>query len=436
MRKKVKHIAAALVLALALSGCAQETAKVPVVQVSMLTSASQSSEKFAGVVVSENAVKIPRDLEKSIKTVHVSVGDEVHAKDKLFSYDSDELSLTLDRQDLELERLKGSAKEKEAQIKEVEKELKNASGDKKTALSIELRQLQADLTQAKYDQQAKKNEIEYTKKMLKNADVFSPIDGTIRKIEDSNAEAYMVIQQAGAYRVQGTLNEMSMNAGIREGTEVTILSRLDPTKSWQGTVSNVDYNNTVSGDQNGGMVGGMGGMMMGGGSVSGSTSYPFYITLQDTTGLLLGQHVYIQIGAAAPSSDRVFVPSSYLLDTVTDSETFSVTASVLMADAGGKLVKRAVTLGEYDAALDCYEVIEGLSAADYIADPSNPDSVEGAMTDRRSEQDYEAAPVETDAGTDELPQDSDIAEDEFGGDMGDMGDMEQLPDETPETAEG
>ena len=389
MRNQVKSIAAALVLALALSGCAKESAKVPVVQVSMLASASQSSEKFAGVVVSENAVQIPRDLEKSIKTVHVSVGDEVRTNDKLFSYDSDELSLTLDRQDLDLERLKASIKEKEKQLSDVQKELKNASGDRKTALNIELRQLQADLTQAKYDQEVKKTEIEYTEKMLKNADVFSPIDGTVRKIEDSSAEAYMVIQQSGAYRVQGTLNEMSMNAGIREGTEVTVISRLDPEQTWQGTVSSVDYNNTVSGDQNGmnGMIGGMGGTMNG--NASGSTSYPFYITLQDTAGLLLGQHVYIQIGAAVPDSGLALVPSSYLLDLTTDPESFEMTAGVLTPDAEGKLVRRTVTLGMYDETLDCYEILEGLTAEDFIADPSSPDSVEGALTDQRSVQDYE-----------------------------------------------
>ena len=437
MRKTVRKLALALALGAVLSGCAQKSAKVPVVQVSMLASASLSSEKFAGVVVSENAVQIPRDLDKSIKTVHVAVGDEVRSGSKLFSYDSDELSLTLDRQDLDLERLKASIKEKEKQISDVNKELKGATGDKKTALNIELRQLQADLTQAKYDQEVKKTEIEYTEKMLKNADVFSPIDGTVRKIEDSSAEAYMVIQQSGAYRVQGTLNEMSMNAGIREGTEVTILSRLDPEQTWQGIVSHVDYNNTMGGDQNnGGMIGGMGGMM-GGGSPAGSTSYPFYVTLTDTTGLLLGQHVYIQIGALQPMDDRVLVPSGYLLDITTDPETFEATASVLAPDESGKLAKRTVKLGLYDEALDCYEIWEGLTAEDFVADPSGPDAVEGAQTDLRSEQDYQPEPETTG-----IP--GETAESGFSGDpainqdpdSGDMGNDETPGDPDQQIPEG
>ena len=48
-------------------------------------------------------------------------------------------------------------------------------------------------------------------------------------------------------------------------------------------------------------------MSGGGDAMSTSTSYPFYITLDSTEGLLLGQHVYIQISAAAVGGDGIEV---------------------------------------------------------------------------------------------------------------------------------
>ncbi len=393
MNKKVSKIAAALVVALALTGCAKEKAQVPVMQVSMLSSASQNGEKFAGMVVSENAVQIAKEPEKSIKTVHVKVGDAVKTGDVLFSYDSEELTLALDRQNLDLERLKGTVSEKENQIAEVQKKIKSLSGDERLEWDLKRLELQADLTQAQYDQKAKEKEIEYTKQLLENVDVTSSIDGTVRKIDDSNNEAYMVIQQSGSYRVQGTLNELSMNAGIREGTEVTIISRLDPTQTWQGTVSGIDYNsNTGSNGTMESSVGMMGGMM---GGMPGSTSYPFYVTLNDSTGLLLGQHVYVQIGTGETvSPDRIMLPSVYLVDISEDL----TTAYVLKSSGSGKVERHQVSLGEYDPNLDCYEIVKGLSADDFIADPSIAENTENAVPDPHSREDYESADLDMEQG--------------------------------------
>lgn len=392
MNKKVAKIAAALVVALALSGCGKDATQVPVMQVSMLSSASQNGEKFAGMVVSENTVQIPREPEKTIKTVHVKVGDTIKANDVLFSYDSEELRLALDRQNLDLERLKGTAAEKENQIAEVQKKIKSASGDERLEWDLKRLELQTDLTQAQYDQKAKEKEIESTTQLLENVDVRSPIDGSVRKIEDTNNEAYMVIQQSGSYRVQGKLNELSMNAGIREGTEVTIISRLDSTQTWQGTVSGIDYNsNAGSSDTAEASVGMMGGMMGGMSGMPGSSSYPFYVTLNDSTGLLLGQHVYIQIGTGEEKPvNQITLPSVYLVDISEDM----TTAYVLKSTASGKLERHQVSLGEYNPDLDCFEITDGLSAEDFIADPSSTEQMDGVKTDPHSEQDYEAMPPE------------------------------------------
>ena len=296
MKKTVIALGAALILGL--TGCGQQT-QINVEQAGMLTTAATSSDKFAGVVVSENAVEITRDTEKQIDELYVAVGDTVRVNEKLFEYDTDTLSLTVDKQELELDKLEQQIKDLNTQIKNLEKQIKTEKAKKEknqdkqllATLDLQLRSVKADHTQATYDKQTLQAEITYNKNMLKNAVVRSPIKGTIRAI-DENGTPYITIQQAGAFQVKGMLGELSLNAGIMEGVGVTILSRVDPTQFWTGIVSMVDYNAGGSNEQDN-MFGNMSDGM------STATSYPFYITLDDTDGLLLGQHVYIQISAAA-----------------------------------------------------------------------------------------------------------------------------------------
>lgn len=388
MNKLWKAGAAALALMLALTGCGGENTPVPVVKVSMLTLAGEAGDSYAGVVVSENAVQVQRDKDQTIDELYVAEGDLVTEGQKLFSYDADELNLTLDKQELELDRLDADIKSKKSQISEVEKELKTATGDTKTQLNIQLRQLETELTEAEYDRDDLKDEIKYTKQMIKNADVKSPIDGTVRKIDESG-DAYITIQQAGAYQVQGALNELNLNAGLGLGSQVEIVSRLDPNAVWTGTVTMMDYGNTSTNsyDSAYGYTD----------ALSSSTSYPFYVTLDSTDGLLLGQHVYIRLaGINAGSSDRVLVPESYLMDVAYDEVTMITSANVWCPDEDGKLVKQPVVLGEHLAESGSYVILEGLTLDSYIADPSNPDCRKGAMTDLRSEADFGGAEASAD----------------------------------------
>ena len=268
MRKTVIALGAALILGL--TGCGKQT-QINVEQAGMLAIAATSSDKFAGVVVSENAVEITRDTEKQINELFVSVGDTVRVNEKLFEYDTDTLSLTIDKQELEMDKLEQQIKDQttqkkniEKQITDLEKQIKKTKDKKeKTELQNQLSTQQMllqsaniDLTTANYEKKTLQAEITYNKNMLKNAVVRSPIKGTIRSI-DENGTPYITIQQAGAFQVKGMLNELSLNAGIMEGTSVTILSRVDPTQFWTGVVTMVDYNAGGSNEQDN-MFGNMG----------------------------------------------------------------------------------------------------------------------------------------------------------------------------------
>lgn len=371
MRKKLLSLALGLCLMLGMTGCG-ESDPVPVVRVDSLTTAALAADQFAGVVVSDNSVTVKRESDKTVAELLVTVGEKVTAGQKLFSYDSDELELTLDKQELELDRLEAEIKETKEQIKDVEKELKSAKDSTKTQLNIQLRQLEMELTQSTYDQESAKTEIAYTKKMLQNIDITSTIDGTIRSINDEDPDNYIVIQQAGAYRVKGLMNELSMNAGLMEGSAVEIVSRLDASQVWSGVVSLVDYENAEQNAYD---------SMYGYGntsSMTSSSSYPFYVSLDSTDGLLLGQHVYIRMAMAGQDPEGVYIPENYLMDVLYSDETGQTTASVWAVGPKGTLEKRAVVLGDYDMATGCYGVLEGLERTDYVADPANPDCKEGA----------------------------------------------------------
>lgn len=405
MNMKKNWIALGAALMLGLTGCGRQAA-VNAEQAGMLASAAASSDKFAGVVVSENAVEITRDTDKQIEELYVAVGDTVRINEKLFEYDTDTLSLSIDKQELEMDKLEQQVKDLNTQIKDLEKQIKTEKAKKEknqdkqllASLDIQLRSVKADHTQATYDKQSLQAEINYNKDMLKNAVVRSPIKGTVRAI-DENGSPYITIQQDGAYQVKGTLNELSLNAGVMEGASVTILSRTDPTAYWTGEVSLVDYTNAGSNDYDE-MFGG------GGDGMSTSSSYPFYITLEDTDGLLLGQHVYIQLSAADVQDDLLRIPEGYIMDISSDDATFQTVGTVWGVNMEkNTLTKVTVTLGEYDPTYGTYVILEGLTAEDYIANPADPGVREGAAVALRSDLEYmgQTEPTETTAPTGSAP---------------------------------
>ena len=425
MKKTVIALGAALILGL--TGCGGQT-QINVEQAGMLASAATSADKFAGMVVSENVVEIERDTEKQIQELYVAAGDTVRVNEKLFEYDTDTLSLTIDKQQLELDKLTQQIKDLttqktnlEKQIKELDTKIKKEKDKKvkaeyenqRSTLDLQLRTVKADQTESTLKKNTLQAEMTYNKNMLKNAVVRSPIKGTIRSVNESGTP-YITIQQAGAFQVKGMLSELSLGSGIMEGVAVTILSRTDPTASWTGTVSLVDYNSGDSDEQDN--------MFGGGDPMSTSTSYPFYITLDSTEGLLLGQHVYIQISAAAVGDDLLRIPEHYVMDVLMDEETWTTTGTVWSVNPEtGKLTKLPVTLGEYDPTYGTYVILEGITAESYLADPTDPGVKEGAAVYQRSELEYmgQTEPTESQPPEGETAPSDPVAEEPMGQTAGD-----------------
>ena len=132
-----------------------------------------AGDRFPGMVVSENVTEIKKDSEKTVKEVLVKEGDDVNKGDKLFEYDTDELQLSLEKKQLELEQLNASIENYQQQIKELEKERGWASGSDKLQYTIQIQTAQVDMKEAELNAKAKQTEVTQAENLLKNATVVS-----------------------------------------------------------------------------------------------------------------------------------------------------------------------------------------------------------------------------------------------------------------------
>lgn len=370
--KKWTALALALCLSVSLAACGSSDNAVYVQSVKDLAAMGgiAPGDRFAGMVVSEHVTEIQKDGEKKIQQLLVKEGDDVEEGQELFSYDMEDLQLTLDKQRLELEQLNASIENYKEQIKELEADRKRVGTADKLQFTIQIQSTQVDLKEAEINVKTKQAEVTASENLLANATVVSPVKGRVQSISESGTDnygnplAYITIQQAGSYRVKGTLGELQ-RGGIMEGSQMKILSRTDPEQYWLGTVSLVDYENPTQ--ENGSNMYGMVGDEM-----TTSSKYPFYIELESTEGLILGQHVYIEL---VVEEEMAGVPLDMSFIAYEEDGT-----PYVWAENKGKLEKRPITLGDMDPMTGLFSVLEGLTEEDYIAFPDPAVCREGAAT--------------------------------------------------------
>ena len=370
--KKWMALALAGCLSLSLGACSSKGPAVYVQSVRQLMSYSGlgAADRFGGMVVSEFVAEVEKDSDKTVAELLVEEGQDVKEGQALFSYDTEELQLTLDKQKLELEQMQSSIEGYEKQIKQLEKESNKVSGTDKLQFTVQIQTTQIDLKETQLKMKTKEAEVKKSEQILEHAEVVSPVTGRVQAIQESGTDAngepapYITIQKSGAYRIKGILGELQRGS-ITEGSKLRILSRTDPKAMWTGTVSLVDLENPIK-DRNQGMG-------MDGDEMSHASKYPFYVKLDSTEGLIMGQHVYLEPDSGDSHSFQVAVDGAFLVQ--------EGDSAYVWAESGrGKLEKRAVTLGQYNENLNVYEVLEGLSPEDYIAFPDETVCREGART--------------------------------------------------------
>ena len=331
-------------------------------------------DKFPGMVVSEHVTEIQKDQDKAVAELYVKEGDDVAEGQELFAYDMNQLQLTLDKQKLELEQLKATIDNYKSQIEDLKKGEAKASGSAKLQYTIQNQSLQVDLKESELNLEAKEKEVARSEEMLTNVTVVSPVTGRITGINESgydsygNPLAYITIQQAGSFRIKATLGELQ-RGGILEGTRMKIVSRTDENQAWYGTVTLVDYDSPSQGSDNGMYIGGTMDPM------TTASKYPFYVELESSEGLLLGQHVYLEVDSGEEEAAALAISSAFLCYEEDGT-------AYVWAERNGKLEKRGVITGEYNYMLDTMEILQGLTEVDYIAFPDPELCVEGAATTR------------------------------------------------------
>ena len=373
--KKWLMPALAAAMLLALCGCAESGTAVYVQSVAKLSGLGgiAPGDRFAGIVVSENVAEVDKDSDKTIEELLVKAGDDVTEGQILFSYDTEQLQLALDKQRLEKEQLEASIENYKDQIADLEKQRKKAGQSSQLQYTVQIQSLQVDLKEAELNLKAKEQEVAKSETVLQNADVKSPVTGRVQEINENGTDnygrpmAYITIQQSGSYRVKGTLGELQ-RGGIMEGTRMRIVSRTDESVFWLGTVTLVDYENPSQGNQNDMYYG------MSADEMTASSKYPFYIELDNTDGLILGQHVYLEVEKDA--GEETGIPVSLAFICYDDDGS----AYVWAENGRGKLEKRVVTLGAPNDMMGTVSVVDGLTEEDYIAFPDAELCKEGAPT--------------------------------------------------------
>ena len=164
-----------------------------------------------------------------------------------------------------------------------------------------------------------------------------------------------------------------------EGSQLKISSRTDENQFWMGTVTLVDYENPTQQNNNNYYV-------MSTDEMTTSSKYPFYVELENTDGLILGQHVYLELAAGEGENSGVPVSISFLCYEEDGS-------AYVWAEDRGRLEKRTVTLGEMNDMMGTVEILEGLTEDDYIAFPDPELCREGAATTHSEPVQEEAEPA-------------------------------------------
>ena len=374
MMKKV-FLIVVLILSLVLSGCGSSGDGVYVQPVEVLASLGgiAPGDHFLGLVVSEHVTEIKKDSDKAVKELFVKEGDNVKEGQELFGYDTEELQLNLDKKNLELEQLKASIETYKSQIKQLEQERAGVSGTERMRYTLEIQSTQVSLKEAELKIKSHEQAVADAAALLENSTVVSPIDGRVQNINESGMNnqgepaPYITIQKIGSYRVKGVLGELQ-RGGIMEGDRITMISRTNENDTWSGTVTLVDYENPSQGSDMDRYYG------MPTDEMTASSKYPFYVELDSTEGLMLGQHLYIRKEAEEGQSAGIPLGSAFVCYEEDGS-------AYVWAESRGKLEKRTVTLGEYNPMTDAQEILSGISLEDYIAFPDEQ-CREGAATTR------------------------------------------------------
>lgn len=351
---------------------ARDADPVYVAPVSSITGGMSASDpRYSGLVEPQKITKINKDDSRTVSEVLVQEGDTVSVGQALFSYDTGEVDLSIRQAELELEGIANQITTLQDQKTQLEKEQKDASKDDQFKYTVEIQSVELQIRTQEHERSVKQTELEKLQSSLENNQVFSEVDGTVQEINltpatdaQGNQLPFMSILSSGEFRIKGTVTEMNIGS-LSEGLPVTVVSRVDPTMTWPGTVESIDYEPVQ--DNNNYYYGGSTGEQ--------ASKYNFYVALSSLDGLILGQHVYIEPDTGTSTGRTgLWLPEMYV---VFEGEGEGY---VWARDEDENLEIRQVSIGQHDEGEGLYEILSGLTTSDYIAIPADGLIVGGPTT--------------------------------------------------------
>ena len=277
----------------------------------------------------------------------------------LFSYNKDSLQISVDSAKLEIESIQNKITSYQQQITQLKKDKKSAGKSEQLSYNLQIQEAQLNLTSEQYNLKKKQKELEDLQKDLQNADVVAEADGVVQSISTGNSsdgnDTFMTILQTGAYKIKGKVSELEVG-DLEKGAEVTIHSRIDESKTWAGTISQVDTEGAVSESDD---------SSMGNDQNADNTAskYTFYVVPNTQDDMMIGQHVYITLGSQE-TDKGIWLNADYVVKDGDDTY-------VWLANNEGKLEKHPVTIGRHNEETNTYEITDGLTLRDYLAFPTD-----------------------------------------------------------------
>ena len=349
--------------------------------------------RYSGVIEPQGTWSVTKNSDVDVEEIFVSEGDEVKEGDVLFVYDTTKYEEDLRQAEIDLERLNNEYDSTVEAIAQLEKEKREASSSEQANYTVQIKEQNLSLKDKELDIEMKEAEIDKLEDNIGNAEVKSGIDGVVKKINeggsssDSGDNSFITVMKVGNYRVKGTVNEQNIG-DLYVDAPVIVHSRVND-NTWKGTITKIDTDNAVTSE---------GGNFMGMNSEgSKSTSYPFYVELENSEGLIMGQHVYVEPDldqGEEGTSEGIWLPS-YMVDQTDPDHPF------VWKDSHGKLVKQEVTISEVREELDKVKISEGLSPEDSICipDPSLSVGMKTApMSEKPAEEDGQSGDEEMNEG--------------------------------------
>ena len=332
--------------------------------------------RYAGVVEAKNVIKVDPDKDLSVKECYVSAGDKVNKGDPLFSYDVASMEISYEQLQLDIQGLENGIRTGQEKVESLNQQLLRAWGNKKYDIEMSIQTEELEIRKKEYELSGKRKQAEDMAVALENTVVYSPVTGKVRSVradgsssgqeygyygEGQQDTAYITIVAGNDYCVKGTVSEQTIHT-LQEGMEVRIMSRVDDTV-WPGRIYKI---NTEDAKQSSSRY-----YYYDGGGEQAS-KYEFFVELDTSEGLLMGQHVYIEPGAMdEEGDDALLLPLYYVVEN--EGKPF-----VYAADSDDRIEKRPVTLGERNEENGTVAILEGLSFLDRIAFPD--ETVQVGMT--------------------------------------------------------